>query len=277
MMQIPDKAFTHGGRFHADDVFSTALLQICNPRLTVRRGFRVPENFDGIVYDIGDGPFDHHAKGSPVRENGVPYAAFGLLWRELGADLIGEAEAARFDQHFVQPLDLDDNNGTGNQIAGLISAYNPAWDTDDKPDACFAKAVEIAKDLLSHKLEGIRSITRAADEVNAALEKMQGGVVRLARYAPWRQQLIPSAAEFVVYPSQRGGWCAQGVPRSFSKPDLKIPFPALWAGVEENELPAASGIETLRFCHVGRFLVTTQTENDAIAACEAAKNEAAEA
>ena len=36
-------AFTHSGKFHADDVFSTALLQIINPNITVTRVFSVPE------------------------------------------------------------------------------------------------------------------------------------------------------------------------------------------------------------------------------------------
>ena len=46
-------AFTHGGKFHADDVFSAALLLHFNPQLTIQRGNRVPEDFDGIVFDIG--------------------------------------------------------------------------------------------------------------------------------------------------------------------------------------------------------------------------------
>ncbi|MEG0896536.1 MAG: MYG1 family protein [Ruthenibacterium sp.] len=271
MLQIPDNAYTHSGKFHADDVFSTALLQICNPKLTVERGFHVPENFDGIVYDIGDGPFDHHAKGSPCRESGTQYAAFGLLWRELGADLLGSAfEANRFDESFVAPLDLDDNTGCGNQLANLIMAYNPAWDADVSADACFAEAVAVAKDLLAHKIASIRSVLRAADEVHGALTKMKGGIVRLSRFAPWKQQLIPSRAKFVVYPSQRGGYCAQGVPAAFGSPALRVPFPAFWAGLSEAELPAASGIDGLRFCHVGRFLITATTEEDALAACRMA-------
>lgn len=77
-------AFTHGGKFHADDVFSAALLLYLNPEIVIARGNRVPEDFDGIVFDIGRGRYDHHQKDSRVRENGVPYAAFGLLWEELG-------------------------------------------------------------------------------------------------------------------------------------------------------------------------------------------------
>ena len=72
------EGFTHGGLFHADDVFATALLKILNPDIQISRGFSVPENFSGIVYDIGDGKYDHHQKKSRVRENGVAYAAFGL-------------------------------------------------------------------------------------------------------------------------------------------------------------------------------------------------------
>ena len=54
-MKVPAKGFTHGGKFHADDVFATALLRILRPDFAVTRGFEVPEGFEGIVYDIGDG------------------------------------------------------------------------------------------------------------------------------------------------------------------------------------------------------------------------------
>ena len=59
-MKIPAKGFTHGGKFHADDVFATALLMIVRPDIKVTRGFVVPDGFDGIVYDVGCGMFDHH-------------------------------------------------------------------------------------------------------------------------------------------------------------------------------------------------------------------------
>ena len=87
-------AFTHSGKFHADDVFSAALLLYLNPEITITRGNRVLEDFDGIVFDIGRGRYDHHQKDSRVRENGIAYAAFGLLWEELGAEILG-AELAQ--------------------------------------------------------------------------------------------------------------------------------------------------------------------------------------
>ena len=90
-------AFTHGGKFHADDVFSAALLLHFNPQLTIQRGNRVPEDFDGIVFDIGRGEYDHHQKDSRIRENQVSYAAFGLLWEALGTEILSPEMAARFD------------------------------------------------------------------------------------------------------------------------------------------------------------------------------------
>ena len=94
-------AFTHSGKFHADDVFSAALLLYLNPEINISRGNKVPEDFDGIVFDIGRGQYDHHQKDSRVRENGVPYAAFGLLWEALGEEILGQELAEKFDQSFV--------------------------------------------------------------------------------------------------------------------------------------------------------------------------------
>ena len=63
-------AFTHGGKFHADDVFSSALLLYFNPEITITRGNKVPEDFEGIIFDIGRGKYDHHQRDSRIRENG---------------------------------------------------------------------------------------------------------------------------------------------------------------------------------------------------------------
>ena len=70
--ELPPYALTHAGKFHADDVFSGALLRLLRPGIGISRVFQIPENFDGLVFDIGWGEFDHHQQGAPVRENGVP-------------------------------------------------------------------------------------------------------------------------------------------------------------------------------------------------------------
>ena len=152
-MKIPANGFTHAGKFHADDVFATALLQILRPDIRITRGFVVPDDFDGIVYDIGFGMFDHHQEPRETRANGTPYAAFGLLWRVLGPGLVGERQARLIDENFIQPLDLNDNTGEQNSLCDAIGFFNPVWDSKEDQDACFFKAVAVAKQILENQIE----------------------------------------------------------------------------------------------------------------------------
>ena len=48
-MKIPANGFTHAGKFHADDVFATALLQIIRPDIRITRGFVVPDDFVSFI------------------------------------------------------------------------------------------------------------------------------------------------------------------------------------------------------------------------------------
>ena len=146
-MKIPANGFTHAGKFHADDVFATALLQILRPDIKITRGFVVPDDFDGIVYDVGFGMFDHHQEPRECRPNGVPYAALGLLWRVLGPGLVGERQARLIDENFIQPLDLNDNTGEQNSLCDAIGFFNPVWDSKEDQDTCFFKAVAVAKQI----------------------------------------------------------------------------------------------------------------------------------
>lgn len=114
------------------------MLLYLNPEITITRGSKVPEGYDGIVFDIGRGEYDHHQKDSRIRENGVPYAAFGLLWERLGAGILGEELAQTFDEAFVQPLDNNDNTGEKNELATLIGNFNPTWDAAGSSDDAFS-------------------------------------------------------------------------------------------------------------------------------------------
>lgn len=276
--ELPPYALTHAGKFHADDVFSGALLRLLRPGIGISRVFQVPEGFDGLVFDIGWGEFDHHQQGAPVRENGVPYAAFGLLWRAFGEQLLRRGcspeeaarEAAHFDEKFIQPLDLDDNTGCGSELASAVGAFNPAWDSDASVDERYFEAVEFACGILKRKLEEIWAVCRASARVREALANMQNGVVVLDCYCPWKYVLAHSDAQFVVYPSQRGGFGAQVVP-SGEDGEAPVDFPAAWAGQEAEKLQQLTGLSTIRFCHKSRFLVTCDTLEDAVAACRLAQ------
>ena len=260
-MKIPAKGFTHAGKFHADDVFATALLQLVRPDIQITRGFDVPEDFEGIVYDIGFGMFDHHQSPREVRPNGVPYAAFGLLWRVLGPGLVGERQARLVDENFVQPLDLNDNTGEPNSLCDAIGFFNPVWDA----------AVAVARQILTRQIASANAVNRADDKVRAAYAASQNGIVVLPCYLPWKNGLYKTDALFVVYPSQRGGWSAQCVTDHKTKRP-KYPFPQSWAGQPPEVIQAKSGLAGIRFCHASRFLITAEDKETALAACRQLRN-----
>ena len=273
------KAFTHGGKFHADDVFSAALLLYLNPEIQISRGNQVPEDFDGLVFDIGRGAYDHHQKDSRIRENGVPYAAFGLLWEALGAEILGEELALSFDETFVQPLDNNDNTGEKNELASLIGNFNPAWDAEGGTDEAFFQAVSVAGMILENKFERCRGNERADRRVEEILAEQERAIkageipaenrqiLILPEFVPCQKHLSETEIAFVIFPSNRGGYCIQPQKREYSL-NYKCSFPPAWLGLENEELEAASGIAGAVFCHKGGFLMTTETLEEAVQAAK---------
>ncbi len=146
---------THKGHFHADDILSASLLKITNIIHDVRviqRVGAVPDNFDGLVFDIGKGEFDHHQENAKYRSNGSKYASFGLLWRSIGTEYImqkynataqdAKKAADKFDYDFIVPMDLTDNFGQGNYpntLSYLIASRNNGDFTTTERDEIFYK------------------------------------------------------------------------------------------------------------------------------------------
>lgn len=265
------KAFTHGGKFHADDVFSSALLLYINPEIVISRGNKVPEDFDRIVFDIGRGRYDHHQKDSRVRENGVPYAAFGLLWEVLGKEILGEELAEKMDESFIQPLDINDNTGEKNELATLIGNFNPPWDAKGGSDEAFFQAVSVAGMILENKFERYRGNARADQRVEQVLEEHnpKDRILVLPEFIPCQKALAETEIAFVIFPSNRGGYCIQPQKREYSM-NYKCSFPSQWLGLEGEELVKETGLSSAVFCHKGGFLMTVGELEDAKAACKKA-------
>ena len=254
---IPKRGFTHGGKFHADDVFTTAFLKILNPKFKVQRGYEVPEDFQGIVYDIGRGEFDHHQAEKEYRDNGCPYAAFGLVWRAFGPAFAGEEEAAIFDEKFIQPLDEADNTGCDNMLSTIIEEFNPGWDSKESHDICFHKAVNVAKVILQNHFRSVDGMVRGQQIVRDAMAAGDGSILELDPYVPWKREVIGSTYQFVMYSSKSEGDHA-----------LVCDFPKEWWGAEPDALREMSGIATLHFCHANGFLASALNREDALAAAE---------
>lgn len=264
-----EQGFTHSGQFHSDDVFSTALLRILNPEIQITRGNTVPEDFEGIVYDIGGGKFDHHQKEKEYRENEMPYAAFGLLWREYGKLLVDEEDALDFDHRFIEDLDLSDNTGSSHSLALAISDFNPSWDDEETDvDARFWEAVDLAQKILTHKIERIKASARARSLVEDAMAKSDGKILILDRFMPWKRSVRETEFLYAIYPSNRGGYSIQAVPKDEKEDDqvvLKLPFPESWRAATPAELQKESGVAGARFCHASGFLAAAETLESAIA------------
>lgn len=257
-IEIPSTGYTHGGIFHADDVFCTALLKLMNPNFIVYRGFRPDTRNVDIVYDIGDGEFDHHSEPLETRPNGIPYASFGKLWRKYGVVFLTPEEVANFDRNFVKKIDLHDNGIKKSQLAEIISAMNPSWDEEDP--CAFDDAVDLATGILRRMLVTQQSHERAID-IGIQATEQPGKIVILDKFAPIMDQLSYSDKDFFVYFSVREQWTAQAVKVPGSK-DLKIPFPEEWRGASVHDLP-----EGITFCHPGGFLIAGRTKDDVVRVC----------
>lgn len=264
-------AFTHSGKFHADDVFSSALLLYLNPEITITRGNKVPDDFDGIVFDIGRGRYDHHQKDSRIRENGIPYAAFGLLWEDLGCEILGDELAEKFDEAFVQPLDNNDNTGEKNELASLIGSFNPSWDENGGTDEAFFRAVSVAGMILENKFARYLGNERADKRIEEVLEtRDQTGdsrILILPEFIPCQKRLSETEVAFVIFPSNRGGYCIQPQKKEYSL-NYKCSFPSEWLGLENEELQKETGLSSATFCHKGGFLMSVGDLSDAIRACQ---------
>lgn len=256
------EALTHAGQFHADDVFSTAFLQIVNPDIKVKRVFAVPEDYNGLVYDIGWGEYDHHQKDRKVRENGIPYAAFGLLWNAFGSLILDEDDVKEFDENFVMGLDLSDNTGSFNPVSEAIGDFNPTWIDNADPDECFWKAVAVAKAILTEKFKQIKANREAYYIVLEQVKACDGPILQLKECIPWKAAVKNTDILYVIYESNRGGYNIQCV-RKDGEEDEKKRFPEAWRGKSAEELARITGIQGLRFCHNSGFLCAAETIEDA--------------
>ncbi len=112
------KIVTHDSSFHTDEAFAVATLLIVLGDGEVIRS-RKQEIIDsgdyvvdvGMVHDPASKRFDHHQPGGAgERDNGIPYASFGLVWKEYGEKVAGgKREAVLIDRELVQPIDAHDN------------------------------------------------------------------------------------------------------------------------------------------------------------------------
>ena len=255
---------THAATFHSDEVFGTAFMQTLIPGVEVVRTINRQEvaeylqREDSLVFDIGLGEYDHHQSDKALREDGTPYCAFGLLWRDYGHLLCPTESAwAKVDRDLVLAIDKADNGIEGNTLSTTIAQLNPSWDENPDTTPGFWKAVAMATEILNAYIRRANSAAKAAELVRQS--PIDDGVLVLNQYLPWQEVVITSMPEvmFVVFPSNRGGYNIQTVPVEEGSFTGRKGFPTEWLGHPDASLG-------MTFCHPGNFLASTQTLEQAI-------------
>ncbi|MFR8333566.1 MAG: MYG1 family protein [Oscillospiraceae bacterium] len=82
----------------------------------------------------------------------------------------------------------------------MPSAFNPVWDSKEDQDACFFKAVAVAKQILENQIASANAVNRADEKVQQAYQNSRDGIVVLPCYLPWKNGLYKTDALFVVSP-----------------------------------------------------------------------------
>lgn len=216
---------THSGKFHADDAWAVAVLNILFPDNQIIRT-RDQSKIDaadfaidvGGAYDPVSGRFDHHQKGFDLaRQSGVPYASAGLVWREYGARCVAALaethaghqlapDAARqiayaIDEDVVQYLDLSDvgaakNAPGGYGLSAIVSGFNPNWLDDQRSGygepaeayrlGQFKRAMEVLADILVNQVKYRVGALLALEQVRQAEPLESGRLLFLKNGAlPW--------------------------------------------------------------------------------------------
>ena len=270
---------THSGTMHADEVFATAFLDFYLKDVRVFRTSIVNwEEVDSetLVYDIGRKEFDHHQLDALKRENGITYSSFGLLWRKFGRDFLKKQNFENVEELFqaidkdlVEGIDADDNGFFPKieapyrvkTLPGIIKIFNPSFDSYESESEQFLKAVSIAKMILEEEIYTMNGKTIADKKVDKILDSQEKGskYLILEEYLPYEESLLnhedASSILFVAFPSNRGGYAIKTVPKTMEDKTARLEFPEEWAGLQDKELEEKSGIQGLKFCHTGRFIV----------------------
>ncbi|HCR52283.1 TPA: metal-dependent hydrolase [Candidatus Kaiserbacteria bacterium] len=284
------KIATHNGHFHTDELMAVAALLIKFPDAEVvrTRDEEIIKQSD-IAVDVGQicDPvsmrFDHHQPGGAgKRENGIPYASFGLVWKEYGAELAGgKEEALVVDEKLVAGIDAADNGVSvcnhkfedleEYSIGNFFESFAGRAKSMDELDRGFFESLLIACDLLAREIAIAREQVADWRKVREIYEQSPDKrVIILPGNLSWKRALIPTDAIYAIYFRTDGKWGLQVVPQARGSYEAKRKLPQTWAGLVDAELAKVTGVSDAIFCHSARFLATTLSKEGAIKLAEIA-------
>lgn len=282
------KIATHNKHFHPDDVFAVAALSalIKEPfKITRTRNPLIIKNADYVVdvggeYDEEKNRFDHHQKdGAGARENGIPYASFGLVWKKYGREISGSDEVAKIiEKKIVESTDASDN-GVGlikpildgvypYSYFNAINSLNPTWKERGKDrDELFMKAVELAKEILLREIEIAKHFLLGKGFVEKAYDEARDKrLVILDNEYSWKEVVNKySEPLFVIEPNfEEGSWRVVTVRDDIYSFKNRKDLPESWRGKRGEELALETGVSDAFFCHRNLFIAAAHSKEGAI-------------
>lgn len=275
---------SHSSKFHPDDIFAVAtlLVYLKDKKVKIQRSrdMEVINKADyvvdvGGVYDPKLKRFDHHQiGGAGKRDNGVPYAAFGLVWKEYGQKICGSKYVAdKIDRVLVQPTDSNDNglqfvetriNGLHPfDIGNMVFLFSPSWKEDVDLDKLFVKLVGYAKKVIERLIIKTKHEEEGRKKVLSLYKKAKDKrVIVLDERYPWEETLMEFPEPlYVVYKKRVDeNWTIKCVPKNFFNYENRKKLPLSWAGKSEEDLERVTGIKGSVFCHNVRFMAVAKTK-----------------
>ena len=289
------KVITHSGSFHADDVFAIAAFQLLlgkeNIEVIRTRDESVITSGDyvvdvGGVYDHESKRYDHHQPGAPVRENGIPYAGFGLMWRHYGEEICGSKEVAqKIEEKYVLAIDASDNAQVfweTNELGVSPLEWDDIvklWRADDSEnedmDTQFFSIVAVVRVYLERivrrQQKKLQEQVRADAMYEAAVDK---SIIVSDTFIARSFFIKYPETNVVVFPRTadvEAGWVAVAVQVDEVGYKTKVQFPESWAGLHDEPLREVSGMADAVFTHGDRYMFIAKSKESAIAAAKLAK------
>ena len=277
----------HSGTFHADDIFASATLNILldnNLKIIRTRDPIIIDKADyvadvGGIYEPDKERFDHHQKGGAgVRQNGIPYAAFGLVWKKYGVRICGSQEVADLiDEKLVSPIDADDNGFSLGEFSGKIYprsfqsffyVHRPTWKEDSSMfDDSFYILIKDAEKFLRREIIQTKDFLESESAVEEAYQKSNDKrIIILDKQYPFQDVLIqhPEPLYVVIQKKSNTDWVVETVRVEAKKFANRKDLPQSWAGLHDEELVKATGVSDAVFCHNGRWLIVSKSKEGAL-------------
>lgn len=275
------KLVTHNGKFHTDDVLAGAILSVYLKKQGesfqfIRTRDEAVISTGDVVFDIGNiydpetARFDHHQQGrAGERENSIPYAACGLVWKHFGLKLCTSQDVWKLvDEKLVQGIDAADNGITTETVlipgvkkftfGSVIDCYLPVEEDAslESYDAAYAKAVEYTEFILERVIidseRTIKDKILARELYDMAPDKQ---IIVCENYIKRISKLLGVFPEpvYVIYPDQNNRWRVDAVRNSDEVFINRKDLPREWGGLRDAALQEVSGVVDATFCHPGLF------------------------